>query len=88
MYKVMDWVATKGMVSLAGVDNPDAAGKQAMVETEVLAEKVMNTLGMQCRQIYECKWLRCELKWRCVRRFSGSKWKTACAPTVMCHHIV
>ena len=45
MYKVMDWVATKDMVSLAGLDNTDGAGKQAMVETAVLAEKVMYALG-------------------------------------------
>ena len=45
MYKVMDWVATKDMVSLAGLDKTDVAGKQAMVETAVLAVKVMNTLG-------------------------------------------
>ena len=45
MYKVMDWVATKDMVSLAGLDNTDVEGKEAMVETGVLAEKVMNALG-------------------------------------------
>ena len=42
MYKVMDWVATKDMVTLAGLDNTDVAGKQAMVETAVLAATVMN----------------------------------------------
>ena len=45
MYKVMDWVATKDMVTLAGLDNTDIAGKQAMVETAVLATTVMNALG-------------------------------------------
>ena len=45
MYKVMDWVASKDMVSLAGLDNTDVAGKNAMIETAVLAEKVMNALG-------------------------------------------
>ena len=33
------------MVTLAGLDNTDVAGKQAMVETAVLAATVMNTLG-------------------------------------------
>ena len=45
MYKVMDWVASKDMVSLAGLDNTDVAGKNAMIETAVLAEKVMIALG-------------------------------------------
>ena len=45
MYKVMDWVATKDMVSLAGSGNTVVAGKQAMVETAVLAATVMNALG-------------------------------------------
>ena len=45
MYKVMDWVAKKDMVSLAGLDNTDVAGKKAMIETAVLAEKVMHALG-------------------------------------------
>ena len=45
MYKVMDWVATKDMVSVAGLDNTDVAGKQAMVETAVLGATVMNALG-------------------------------------------
>ena len=42
---MMDWVASKDMVSLAGLDNTDVAGKNAMIETAVLAEKVMNALG-------------------------------------------
>ena len=33
------------MVTLAGLDNTDVAGKQAMVETAVLAATVMNALG-------------------------------------------
>ena len=33
------------MVTLAGLDNTDVAGKQAMVETTVLAATVMNALG-------------------------------------------
>jgi len=33
------------MVTLAGLDNTDVAGKQAMVETAVLATTVMNALG-------------------------------------------
>ena len=45
MYKFMDWVATKDMVCLAGLDNTDVAGKKAMIETAVLVEKVMNGLG-------------------------------------------
>ena len=45
MYKVMDWVAKKDMVTLAGLDNIDVAAKQAMVETAVLAATVMNALG-------------------------------------------
>ena len=77
------------MVSLAGLDNTAVAGKQAMVETAVLAEKVINALGdAMPADLRVCKWLRCALKWRFVRRFSDSTWKTACAPTVMCHHIV
>ena len=39
------WVASKDMVSLADLDNADIAGKQAMIETAVLAGKVMNALG-------------------------------------------
>ena len=35
----------KDMVTLAGLDNTDVAGKQAMVETAVLAATVMNALG-------------------------------------------
>ena len=42
IYKVMDWVAKKDMVSLAGLDNTDVAGKKAMIKTAVLAEKVMH----------------------------------------------
>ena len=51
MYKVMDWVATKDIASLAGLDNTDVAGKKAMIETAVLAEKVMNALG----RFYACR---------------------------------
>jgi len=36
----MDWVATKDMVSLAGLDKTEA-----MVETAVFTETVMNALG-------------------------------------------
>ena len=45
MYKVMDWITKKDMVSLAGLDNTDVAGKQAMVGTAQLAETVMSALG-------------------------------------------
>ena len=45
MYKVMDWIGKKDMVSLAGLDNTDVAGKQAMISTAELAKTVMNALG-------------------------------------------
>ena len=48
MYKVMDWVATKDMVTLAGLDNTDVAGKQAIVETVVLAATVANEFTWGC----------------------------------------
>ena len=41
----MDWITKKDMVSLAGLDNTDVAGKQAMVGTAQLAETVMSALG-------------------------------------------
>ena len=45
MYKVMDWVASKDMVSLAGLDNTDVAGKNAMIGVVVLlySETEMNS---------------------------------------------
>ena len=45
MYKVMDWIGKKDMVSLAGLDNTDVVGKQAMIGTAELAVTVMNNLG-------------------------------------------
>ena len=81
-------MARKDKVRLAGLDNIDVAGKQAMVETVVLAATVITHLGMQCLQNYEFKWMRCNLKWRFVQRFSDSTWKAACAQTLMCRHIV
>ena len=45
MYKVMDWIGKKDMVSLAGLDNTDVAGKEAMIGTAQLAVTVMNNLG-------------------------------------------
>ena len=39
MYKVMDWIGKKDMVSLAGLDNTDVAGKEAMIGTAELADK-------------------------------------------------
>ena len=45
MYKVMDWVAKKDMKSMAGLDNTDVEGKQALVRIAGLATKVMNVLG-------------------------------------------
>ena len=45
MYKVMDWITNKDMVSLEGLDNTDVVGKEAMVGTAQLAETVMSALG-------------------------------------------
>jgi len=45
MYKVMDWIANKDMVSLAGLNNTNVAGKEEMVGTAQLAETVMSALG-------------------------------------------
>ena len=47
MYKVMDWIGKKDMVSLAGLDNTDVAGKEAMIATADLAVTVMNNLGAE-----------------------------------------
>ena len=47
MYKVMDWIGKKDMVSLAGLDNTDVAGKEAMIGTAELAVTVMNNLGAE-----------------------------------------
>ena len=41
----MDWIGKKDMVSLAGLDNTDVAGKEAMIGTAQLAVTVMNNLG-------------------------------------------
>ena len=45
MYKVMDWIGKKDLVSLAGLDNTDVAGKQAMISTAQLAKTVMDAFG-------------------------------------------
>ena len=87
MYKVMDWVAKKDMVSLAGLDNTDVAGKKAMIETAVLAEKVMHW-AMQCLQSYAIKWLKCAKIWSSVSQYYGSTWRIACMQIAMCPHIV
>ena len=47
MYKLMDWIGKKDMVSLAGLDNTDVAGKEAMIGTAELAGTVMNNLGAE-----------------------------------------
>ena len=43
----MDWIGKKDMVSLAGLDNTDVAGKEAMIGTAELALTVMNNLGAE-----------------------------------------
>ena len=45
MCKVMDGIGKKDMVSLAGLDNTDVAGKEAMIGTAQLAVTVINNLG-------------------------------------------
>ena len=47
MYKVMDWIGKKDIVSLAGLDNTDVAGKEAMIATADLAVTFMNNLGAE-----------------------------------------
>ena len=39
------------MVSLAGLDNTDVAGKEAMIGTAQLAVTVMNNLSSTCQHI-------------------------------------
>ena len=43
----MDWIGKKDMVSLAGLDNTDVAGKEAMIGTAQLAVTVMNNLDAE-----------------------------------------
>ena len=81
-------MATKDMASLAWLDNSVVAGKQAMVETAVLAEKVMNALGDAMPAELRPQVVEMRTEMRFVRRFSDSTWKTVCAPTVMCRHSV
>ena len=41
----MDWVARKDMVSLAGLDNTDQNGKEAMCGVARLAKEIVEQLG-------------------------------------------
>ena len=88
MYKVMDWVATKDMVTLAGLDNTDVAGKQAMVETAVLATTVKNALGdaMPAELRVQVDEMQSEMEvcTKVLRQHMEDSMRT----TVMCRHIV
>ena len=69
MYKVMDWIGKKDIVSLAGLDNTDVAGKQAMISTAELAKTVMDALGddmpAELRQkVFDI----CAKKWKSARQ--------------------
>ena len=41
----MDWVSKKDMVSFAGFDNTDVEGKEAVIGTAGLTDKVTHALG-------------------------------------------
>ena len=87
MYKVMDWIGKKDMESLAGLENTDVAGKEAMIATAELAVTVMNNLGaeMPPELIQQVVGMRKEMeKCKSVLRQHLHIWERK----VMCHLIV
>ena len=59
-----------------------------MVKTAVLAATVMNALGDAMPADLRVQVDEMQSEMEVCKMFSDSTWKTACAQTVMCRHIV